>query len=172
MSDELLTDGVLVLKPLIAGDASEWLAGEDDEQIRWFEAPRPAQLSDVQRFIAECQESWRTMGRHRHWGIRRVDSEILLGGVDVRDIGDAEVNLSYVVFPQFRRDGVARGAAFLALAYAARSMGARTAIIKMLPGNLASLNLAQGLGAKYVGDESSDASRTVKVFTLCLHSLG
>jgi RimJ/RimL family protein N-acetyltransferase len=172
MSDELLTDGVLVLKPLVASDASEWLAGEDEEQIRWFEAPRPAQLSDVQRFIAECEESWWRTGTHRHWGIRKVNSEILLGGVDVRDVGGAEVNLSYVVFPQFRRDGVARGAALLALTYAARSMGARTAVIKILPENLASVNLAQELGAKYVGDEPSDAGRTFKVFTLSLQSLG
>jgi RimJ/RimL family protein N-acetyltransferase len=172
MSNELLTDGVLVLKPLVADDAPEWLAGEDDEQIRWFEAPRPARLSDVQRFIAECQESWSTMGSHRHWGIRKVDSEILLGGVDVRDLGDAEVNLSYVVFPRFRRDGVASGAALLALRYAVRSMGAKTAVIKMLRDNLASVNLAKGLGAVYVGDEPSDAGRTFNVSTLSLQSLG
>ena len=112
------------------------------------------------------------MGSHRHWGIRKVDSEILLGGVDVRDIGGAEVNLSYVVFPQFRRDGVARGAALLALAYAARSMGAKTAIIKMLPDNLASVNLAQGLGAKYVGEEPSNAGQIFKIFMLSLQSFG
>jgi hypothetical protein len=68
MVGEILTDGVLVLEPLVAADAEEWLDGEDDEQLRWFEAPRPAQLSDVQRFIATCQESWRMMGDHRHWG--------------------------------------------------------------------------------------------------------
>ena len=58
MSDCVLTDGVVVLKPLARDDASEWLAGEDDEQLRWFEAPRPAELSDVEEFISSCQESW------------------------------------------------------------------------------------------------------------------
>jgi RimJ/RimL family protein N-acetyltransferase len=171
MNNVVLTDGVFVLKPLVAGEASEWLAGEDDEQIRWFEALRSSRLSDVQRFIAECQESWSTMGTYRHWGIRKTGSEILLGGVDVRDLGDDEVNLSYVVFAQFRRDGVARGAALLALRYAERSMGARRAVIKMLPDNLASVNLAKGLGAVYVGDEPSDAGAMFSVFTLFLQSL-
>src|ERR1035437_202973 len=115
MVGEILTDGVLVLKPLVAADAEGWLAGEDEEQLRWFEAPRPAQLSDIQRFIAACQESWRKMGDHRHWGIRRVESEFLVGGVDLRDLGNGEVNLSFVVFPLFRRQGVARRASRLAL---------------------------------------------------------
>ena len=149
MSDCVLTDGVVVLKPLARDDASEWLAGEDDEQLRWFEAPRPAELSDVEEFISSCQESWRTMGNHRHWGIRRTDSQLLLGGVDLRAIGRDEVNLSYLVFPQYRRQGIARRASLLALEYAATAMGAKTVIIKMLPGNVSSNNLALELGAYY-----------------------
>ena len=163
-----LTDGVLILDPLSAIDAPEWLAGEDEEQRRWFEAPRPAQLSDVEEFIASCQESWRTMGDHRHWGIRRVDSPFLLGGVDLRDIGNDQVNLSYVVFPQFRRNGVARRASQLALNYASTSMGAKSAIIKMLLGNVSSHDLALNLGAHYLREEPSNAGGTFQVFRLDL----
>jgi RimJ/RimL family protein N-acetyltransferase len=163
-----LTDGVLVLNPLSAVDAPEWLAGEDEEQRRWFEAPRPAQLSDVEEFIASCQESWRTMGDHRHWGIRRVDSPFLLGGVDLRAIGNDQVNLSYLVFPQFRRNGVARRATKLALHYASTSMGAKTAIIKMLRRNVSSHRPALGLEASYLLDEPSDAGGTYQVLSLNL----
>jgi RimJ/RimL family protein N-acetyltransferase len=168
MVGEILTDGVLVLKPLVAADAGEWLAGEDEEQLRRFEAPRPAQLSDVQRFIAGCQESWRKMGDHRHWGIRRVDSEVLVGGVDLRELGNGEVNLSFVVFPLFRRQGVARRASLLALNYASTSMDARTVVIKMLPDNVNSKNLAQSIGANYGGEEPSEAGRTFDVFKMNL----
>ena len=168
MVDHALTDGVLILNPLMLDDASEWLAGEDEEQLRWFEAPRPAELSDVQHFIASCQESWRTMGSHRHWGIRRVGSLELLGGVDLRALGIDQVNLSYVVFPQFRRHGVARRASVLALDYAMTSMGTKAVIIKMLTANVSSRNLALGLGAHYLREEPSDGGETFQVFEVNL----
>jgi|ERR1019366_7494407 RimJ/RimL family protein N-acetyltransferase len=168
MSDHTLTDSVLILEPLTADDASDWLAGEDEEQLRWFEAPRPAQLHDVQRFITSCQESWREMGNHRHWGIRRIDSDVLLGGVDLRALDKFEVNLSYVVFPQFRRQRVAQRASRLALNYATSSMGAKAAIIKVLPGNVNSRNLALGLGSHFVREEPSDGGQTFQVFRVSL----
>lgn len=163
-----LTDGVVTLKPLVEGDASVWLAGEDEEQLKWFEAPRPAQLSDVDRFIASCQESWRTMGSHRHWGIRRVNSEPLIGGVDVRLLENGDVNLSYVVFPDFRRRGFARRASVQALDYASTEMGSTTAVIKMLPENVSSKNLALCLGATYFGQAPSDAGKIFEVYKLAI----
>lgn len=99
MPEPSLTDGVVTLRPLATKDAPAWLEGEDEEQRRWFEAPRPSQLSDVEQFIADCQESWRTMGNHRHWGIWSRDPDVLVGGIDLRALGNDEVNLSYLVFP-------------------------------------------------------------------------
>ena len=163
-----LTDGVLILKPLDADDSSEWLAGEDEEQLRWFEAPRPAQLLDVQRFITSCQESWRTMGHHRHWGIRRVNSDSLIGGVDLRLLENGDVNLSYVVFPDFRRRGFARRASVLALNYASTEMRATTVVIKMLPENISSKTLALSLGAIYDGEAPSEAGKTFNVYKLAI----
>jgi hypothetical protein len=37
----------LILRPLDLRDAEEWLAGEDDEQLRWFDSPRSSTLADV-----------------------------------------------------------------------------------------------------------------------------
>lgn len=163
-----LTDGVVNLNPLVENDATEWLAGEDEEQRRWFEAPRPARLIDIQRFVSECQESWRTMGSHRHWGIRNVGSDPLVGGVDLRELGNDEVNLSYLVFPAFRRRGFAFRASQLALEYARTTMGAKNAVIKVLSGNEPSRNLAIALGALYVGDEPSESGATFRVYRLSL----
>jgi RimJ/RimL family protein N-acetyltransferase len=168
MVDHSLTDGVLLLKPLAGDDAAEWLAGEDDEQLRWFEAPRPSRLQDVERFISACRESWRTLGSHRHWGIRRVDSPELRGGVDLRALEDDKVNLSYLVFPQFRRQGLARRASVPALTYAGTSMGAKEALIKMLPENVSSRKLALELGARYQGQEPSDAGAIFQIFEVDL----
>jgi RimJ/RimL family protein N-acetyltransferase len=168
MNGHTLTDGVVILAPLTAEDATEWLAGQDEEQVRWFELARQEQLSDAQCFISERMESWRTMENHRHWGIQFVDSRTLLGGVEVRPVGDSEVNLSYVVFPPFRQRGVARRASLLALSYAADTMGAETAVIRILLGNEFSMKLAKSLGATYAGEEPSYAGDTFKVFRLSL----
>ncbi len=163
-----LTDGVVMLRPLALKDSHAWLAGEDGEQRRWFEAPRPSQLSDVEQFIADCQESWRTMGSHRHWGIWSRYPDVLVGGVDLRALGNDEVNLSYLVFPGQRRRGFALRAAHLVVEYASTTMSAQTVIIKMLPGNEYSRNLALALGALYVGDEPSDGGAIFHAFKLRL----
>ena len=60
------------------------------------------------------------------------------------------VNLSYVVFPAWRRSGVATTAARLALAHAHDALGARHATMKVLPWNHASLAVARRLGAREV----------------------
>lgn len=163
-----LTDSVLTLAPLVMSDASEWLAGEDDEQIRWFESPRGAVISDVERFIGECEASWRSDGDLRQWAIRATGSKPILGGVEVRRLGNDEVNLSYVVFLPHRRQGVARRASILVLRYAVDVLGATTAVIKMLPGNESSLRLAVSLGATYVGTAPSDAGATFVVYKVAL----
>jgi RimJ/RimL family protein N-acetyltransferase len=170
MSGDVLSDGVVTLAPLAVADAAEWLAGEDSEALRWFEAPGPASIASTERFIRSCQDSWAVMGGHRHWGIRSAESNALLGGVDLRTLGIEEVNLSYVVFPPFRQLGFALRACRLVLRYGAESMGAQTAVIKMLPGNVASRNLALRLGAEFVGHAPSDGGSTFHVFKLSLWS--
>ena len=102
-------------------------------------------------------------GHSSSLGIGRVDSPLLLGGVDLRAPENEQLNLSYVVFPQFRRNGTAQKACELALNYASNSMGARIALIKMLVGNVSSLNLALNLGAHYLREEPLDAGGTFQV---------
>lgn len=168
MAANELTDGVIVLTPLSMADADEWLAGEDEEQIRWFEFPGPAQLTDVRRFISETIESWKTLSGHWYWGIRTVGDSPLIGGVDLRDLGNYDVNLSYVIFPSFRNQGFARRASALALQYAREVLSARSVVIKILPGNQYSARLALSLGALHVGDEPSDTEGQFTIYRLNL----
>lgn len=39
----------------------------------------------------------------RQWGVRVRPAEELAGGVELHDLGDRRVNLSYVIFPPYRR---------------------------------------------------------------------
>jgi RimJ/RimL family protein N-acetyltransferase len=161
-----LSDGEIVLSPLVMDDAAERLAGQDEEQIRWFEFARSADLSDVQRFIAETMESWSVPSGHWYWGIRKRASSPIIGGVDLRDLGNGAFNLSYVIFPLFRNQGFARKASVLALRYAHDILKAETMLIKMLPGNEYSTRVAERLGAVYVGTEPSEVGSPYKVYRL------
>lgn len=135
----VLEDEAIRLRPVTHQDVDPWLAGEDDEQIRWFEFPRPARRQDVVQAVQRWQDSWRREGPVRHWAIVERNTDRLAGGVEIRDLGSGEINLSYLVFPSFRHRGFATRASRLALGYAAREMGGTTAIIKVLEGNVASL---------------------------------
>jgi RimJ/RimL family protein N-acetyltransferase len=170
MEGDVLTGETIRLVPVVLDEAAEWLAGEDEEQIRWFDAPRAAEMPDVIRAINEWQASWRDMGPVRHWGIRPLDSNLILGGVEVRDGGDGDrsVNLSFLVFPPYRRQGIAVEASRLALDYAVREMGATHALIKMAEENSVSLAVARRLGAIPIGTDPANPTRSFLVTRLDL----
>jgi RimJ/RimL family protein N-acetyltransferase len=163
-----LRDGVIVLRPLRPEDAPVHQAGEDEEQISAFEFPGPASLDDVRGAIDRWQQDWRSGGPVRNFGIWLPDGRTLIGNVEVRLLDEDEVNLSYLVFPAWRRRGVATRSARLALHYAASAMGAGTARIAMLETNRASIGVARALGARQVGTEPSETGATQLVFEVPL----
>jgi RimJ/RimL family protein N-acetyltransferase len=142
MSGVVLNDEVVLLRPLSLADVDEWMAGEDNEQMA----------------------SWSVGGPVRQWAVCDATSGRILGGVEVRDLGGGEVNLSNVVFPAFRRRGIATRAATLVLGYAVKEMGSQTAIVKVLEENRASLRVARRLGAVEIGTQPSKAGGTFIVF--------
>lgn len=162
------SDDLITLRRLSLDDVDEWLAGEDDEQIRWFEFPRPATRLDVERAITAWKESWRTDGVVRQWGVCLRSTRAIAGGVELRTLGGGEVNLSYVVFPSWRRLGIATRASRLALLYGTHVLGATTAVIKILDGNTASLGVACKLGAVEVGSEPTESGGRFIVLRLSL----
>jgi len=169
MDGAVLTGSRLRLVPVVRDEAEEWLAGEDLEQVRWF-GPRASELGDVVRAVDEWQASWRDGGPVRHWGIRPLDSNVLMGGVEIRIVadGDRSVNLSYLVFPPYRRRGYAVEASRLALDYAKSELGATHALIRMAEQNDVSISVARRLGAIPVGTDTSDPERTFLVTRLDL----
>jgi RimJ/RimL family protein N-acetyltransferase len=164
----LLSDDVVLLRPLTPDDVDEWMAGEGADQIHWFEFPDPAPRASVERAIADWAESWRTDGPVRHWAICDQETDRIIGGLELRDLGDGDVNLSYVVFPDWRRRGVATRACRLALAYAAATTDSRAAIVKVPHDNEASIALARRLGATVTGMEMTETGRLAVVLRLNL----
>jgi RimJ/RimL family protein N-acetyltransferase len=158
------------LRPLRVADAAAHKAGEDDEQLRGFEFPAPAPIERVVAAIEAWRESWASGGPVRDFGIWDDTSGALIGNVEVRLLpGDARlVNLSYLVFPDSRRQGYATRAARLVLAYARDELGARAAVIEALTDNTASLGVARALGATYTGDTTKPTGSRYAAFTLPL----
>jgi RimJ/RimL family protein N-acetyltransferase len=166
----LLSDDVVVLRPLTPDDVDEWMSGEDAEQIHWFEFPGPAPRRNVERAISDWVQSWRVGGPIRHWAICAQTEGAIVGGVELRDEGDGNVTLSYVVFPAWRRRGIATRASRLALAYAASAMDGRVAVIRVLQGNAASIAVARKLGATVTGVEVTEAGNLSIVMRIDLES--
>jgi len=114
MPDEVTTpqvsDGVVVLRPLVRADAEAHLAGEDDEQHKWFDFPRPSTLEDVISFIALIQSEWQIGGRQRMFGLREERTDLLVGFVELRDRGDARANISVGRLPSPRLCNAGRAA--------------------------------------------------------------
>jgi RimJ/RimL family protein N-acetyltransferase len=152
----LLSDEAVVLQPLTPDDLEEWMAGGDTEQHYWFEFPGPAPRSKVERAIAEWADSWRPGGPVRHWAISDHEAGRIVGGVELRDQGDGVVTLSCVVFPAWRRRGIATRAGRLAIAYARAAMECRVAEFKVPLGNAGSIAVARKLGATVTGIEVTD----------------
>ncbi len=94
MPPEIISDQLARLRPLDLGDVDEWMAGEDDEQIRWFEFPGSATRHNVVDAIRKWVHSWRTRGPVRHWAVCEPTTDHILGGVKARDLGGGEVNRS------------------------------------------------------------------------------
>ena len=153
------------MRPLTLADADEWLAGEDDEMARGYEwFPQHSTRETVVRAIEGWSENWRTGGPVRKWAICDSATGAIMGGVELQRLSPDEVNLSYEVFPPWRRRGLASEAARLALDYAATTLGASSALIKVLPTNAASLGVARRLGAQQIGTEPSPGGATFIVF--------
>jgi RimJ/RimL family protein N-acetyltransferase len=113
-----------ILRVLTVADAADWYRGEDEEQRRWFDFPSgpPPRFEVAVAGVKRCIESWRTAwrdgGPQHHWGIWTEDGRRLSGGVEVRVRPDRRGNVSYVVFPNARRRGLATLAVRLAAEWA------------------------------------------------------
>jgi RimJ/RimL family protein N-acetyltransferase len=148
-----LTDGVIFLRPLDAKDAADHLAGEDEEMAKWVSGGRSTPVT-VAAYIRNNQESWRSGGPRRAFGVFDCASDRLAGFIEVnlaRLVGPNQVNVSYGVFRQWRRQGVALRAINLMGEYLRTATDARQMVLRIVPANTASLKLAEKAGFTFCG---------------------
>lgn len=148
-----VTDGVIFLRPQTAEDAADHLAGEDEDMARWVSGGRSTPAT-VETFIRNNQESWRTDGPRRSFGVFDCASNRLIGFIEVnlaRLVGPGEVNVSYGIFPQWRRKGLALRAINLMDQYLRTATEARQIVLRIFPANTASLKLAEKAGFTFQG---------------------
>jgi RimJ/RimL family protein N-acetyltransferase len=148
-----LTDGVIFLRPLGTEDAGDHLAGEDDEMAKWVNGGRSTPAS-VEAFLRKNQESWRSGGPRRAFGVFDCASNQLAGFIEVnlaRLVEPGEVNVSYGVFRPSRRQGIALRAIDLMSEYLRTATEARQMVLRIAPENTASLKLAEKAGFIFCG---------------------
>jgi RimJ/RimL family protein N-acetyltransferase len=148
-----LTDGVILLRPQTAKDAAGHLAGEDEEMARWVSGGKSTRAT-VETFIRNNQEGWRIGGPRRSFGIFNCTSTRLIGFIEVnlaRLAGPGQVNVSYGIFPQWRRQGLAIRAINLMDQYLRMATEARQIVLRISPENTASLKLAEKAGFTFHG---------------------
>ena len=148
-----LTDGVIFLRPLASGDAADHLAGEDEEMAKWVSGGRSTPAT-VEAFIRNSQENWRSGGPRRAFGVFDCVSNRLVGFIEVnlaRLVEPGQVNVSYGVFRQWRRKGLALRAINLMGEYLRIATTARQIVLRIAPANTASLKLAEKGGFVFRG---------------------
>jgi len=148
-----LADGTILLRPLTAEDAADHLAGEDDEMAKWVSGGRSTPAT-VEAFIRNNQESWRSGGPRRAFGIFDCVSNRLLGFIEVnlaRLVEPGQVNVSYGVFREWRRQSVALRAINLMDEYLRIETDMRQIVLRISPENTASFKLAEKAGFTFCG---------------------
>jgi RimJ/RimL family protein N-acetyltransferase len=160
-----LSDGVVLLDGLTAADAEAHLSGEDEEQARrfgWY--PRRSTLEGVRGFLGATEEQWRIGGSRRTWAIRLAETRRLVGGCEARLSSGSTAELSWWIFPEHRRRGLATRGVQLMILYlrALVGVGAFTAYVE--PDNFASLGVARKAGFVPVGADATHEGRVMRNF--------
>lgn len=156
----------LFLRPLTPADADAHLAGEDEEQVRWF-GGRPSTRQNVLAFIERMQRARdenRALWNFGVWDGRRGQ---LVGNVEgnaeagIDGVGRGEANISYVIFPSWRRRGFGVQAVRL-LSDFLRDEGIERAVIRAHPENVASIRVAERAGFTRTGMIETDEGPMVR----------
>jgi len=148
-----LTDGVILLRPLTAEDAVDHLAGEDEEMAKWLSGGRST-MANVEKAILNWQQNWQTGGPRRAFGVFDCATNRLVGFVEVnlaRIAEPGQVNASYGVFRQWRRQGLAVRTINLMDQYLRTTTEARQIVLRIAPANVASLKFAEKAGFTFRG---------------------
>ena len=105
-----------------------------------------ATIDDVVRAIERWRAGWQDAGPVRQWGIWVEDGCVLAGGVELRVRDDRRANLSYVVFPPYRRLGVATAAVTVAARWGLEQLDIDAIVAIINEDNVASRGVVTAAG--------------------------
>lgn len=165
--------GRITLRRLTLEDALTHNAGEDAQSVRWLTDGMASTLESTRAWITAQQSAFDSGVGELVFGVR-VDGE-LAGIVTVNQtpregtFGPGEVNVSYAIYPDYRRRRVGRQAVELMLEFA-RVMGSfGAAIVRVDPANLPSLRLAESLDrVEFAGVEQCRGSASARHYRVPL----
>jgi RimJ/RimL family protein N-acetyltransferase len=143
----VLSDGVVVVDSLSVADTHAHWAGEDDEHGRrfgWY--PHCSTLAGVRRFIVDCQHQWREGESRRTLAIPLADTRTLVGACEAHLQPDRSAQVSWWIFPEDRRRGLARRGVHLMLDYLSTALNVSKFVALIEPDNDASRGVARSTG--------------------------
>jgi RimJ/RimL family protein N-acetyltransferase len=153
------SDAEITIRPMTLADVEPHLRGDDEEQARWLTAGEHSTFESTRAWVERNAEYWAAGGPVFNFGVVENASGSLVGFVEAHAHGgpgelsgvDAgEANLSYGVYPAFRRRGYASRAVGLACDLLA-GQGFAGAVIRVDPDNGRSLGVARKCGFDSVG---------------------
>ncbi|HEX7758259.1 MAG TPA: GNAT family protein [Caulobacteraceae bacterium] len=162
---ESLTDGVVLLDGHTVEDAEAHLAGEDEEMMRRFDSPRRATFQEAKAAMQRWIDARAAGGPMFAYALRQP-SGALIGGCEIRLLSPQRANISYWVYPAFRKAGRAARALALLCEAVAAIPGLEQLEAHIDPDNTASRRLAEKAGfvqAGTVEDESWAGERSTRI---------
>ena len=143
-----LTDGVVLLDRFADADVDSLWAGEDNDHVRRSCLPGPLTRRDIAHRITRWQEQWQLGGSGRSFAVREPVTRRLVGGcvLEIRPDDGEIAELSYWVFPPYRRRGYATRSVELVCRYAFDCLGIVRVELYIEPTNDASLRVATKAG--------------------------
>jgi len=142
---DVLTDGVVVLRPFRLNDVPAIAAACSDPEIARFttEVPQPYSEAHARAFVRRCAEVLRA-GSARPCAITAAETDVLLGAIEVR-LGE-EGSIGYWVAPGARGRGVATRALVLLSRWAVTDGRVERLVLTTHPENVASQRVAARAG--------------------------
>jgi RimJ/RimL family protein N-acetyltransferase len=138
------SDGVIILSLFQRADASVLVEADADPEHR-LRFDFPADFKPSLRHSEEVITRWEgeRLARKRFpYAVRDAATGELLGGVELKPLGDRRANLSYWTYPRHRRRGVASRAVSLICRLAFRDFGFRALRALVDADNVASRRVA------------------------------
>jgi RimJ/RimL family protein N-acetyltransferase len=173
----ILTDGVILIRPMTPHDVDAHVAGHDKEQARWLSG-FPSTPETVLKWIQQNQKSWKNGGPICNFGIVEIASGQLIGMVEANaeahrmvGVDDGEANIAYAIYPFARRQGYATRAVNLMLTFL-DGKPFTAAVIRAAPKNKRSRRVASRCGFVRTGKVLSLEPAGFQKLKVYHHTLG